>query len=392
MSDLSICMMVKDGGALFAQALESVRDFDAQVVVLVDNASKDNTAEIARSFGAQVEFHDWPDDFAKARNRSLKFANRKWTLVLDHDERFETADIPRMVEVLDAEEDYAAIRIQTLNETGGGMTAQFIPRFIRTGKGHYKGAKHHGLVLEGNIRYAPGRIYHKGYNLSPAKMKAKNERDIKLLRKQIEDEPHDTYHRRNLIRSLRSKGDMEELLKQAAELDALIQNFQIPISDLSMQLVMLDVGVAHITNGDLEWAERILSQLTKEFPANPDGWFFLGCTLHSQEKYSESAEALSSYVKTIFTLRSSMNPPNIIVETWSSTARAYKLMAEAYLESGQLDQYQNAVMAAHMQSQQDFISHFSAKLLSIIKRQEARIRELESPKSQLIISERTGKL
>jgi glycosyltransferase involved in cell wall biosynthesis len=212
--------------------------------VLIDNRTTDDSAEIARAAGAEVEFHDWPDDFGEARNRSLGMGERKWTLIIDHDERYESADIPRTIEVLETEEDYEGIRIQTLNEQPGGITAQFIPRFIKTGRGRYIGAKHHALIIAGNIRYAPGRIYHKGYNLSPAKMKAKNERDIKLLLKQIEEEPHETYHRRNLIRSLRSKGDLEELLKQAQELDALVQNFQVPITDLSQQLVMLDVGSA----------------------------------------------------------------------------------------------------------------------------------------------------
>lgn len=392
MSDLSICMMVKDGGVLFRQSLESIRDFDAQVVVLVDNATVDNTAAIAEEFGAEIHYHDWPDSFAEARNRSLEFAERKWTLVLDHDERFEPADIPRIAEVLATEEDYEGIKIQTLNETaGGGTTAQFIPRFIRTGRGRYKGAKHHALIIAGNIRYAPARLYHKGYNLSPAKMKAKNERDIRLLEKQIEEEPHDTYHRRNLIRSLRSKGDTEELLKQAAELDDLVQNFQLPITDLSMQLIFLDMGSAHITDGNLDKAEASLSQLAQEFPLNPDGWFFLGCVYHSLEKFVECAEALNKYLQAIFALRQSMNPPNLIIETWTSTARAYKLMADAYLESGQWPEYQQAVTVAYVQEAQDFMAHFSSKLLTKIMRLEAQIVDLtEKPKTELILPGKEG--
>ncbi len=385
MSDLSICMMVKDGGKLFAQALESIRGFDAQVVVLVDNATTDDTTEIARDFGAQVEFHDWPDDFGEARNRSLSFAERKWTLVLDHDERYEPADIPRMIEVLDAEEDYEGIRIQTLNELPQGTTAQFIPRFIKTGRGCYVGAKHHALTIAGNIRYAPGRIYHAGYNLSPAKMKAKNERDIRLLLMQIEKEPHQTYHRRNLIRSLRSKGDIEELLKQAVALDDLVQNFRVPITDLSQQLVMLDVGSAYIKAGELEEAEVIFSQLTAEYPANPDAWFYLGCVQHSQEKYAEAVTALEKYITAIHALRTSLNPPNTIIETWASTGRAYTLMAEACLQSSQWEKYKQAQMAAYMQMNQEFISSFSSKEVAKIRSLEAQIEGLKNPKVQLVI-------
>lgn len=386
MSDLSICMMVKDGGNLFAQALESVRGFDAQLCVLVDDSTTDDTAKIAEAHGAEIQYHTWPDDFAAARNLSMEPAARKWTLVLDHDERYEPADIPRMVEVLDAEEEYEGIRITTLSETGqGGTSAAFIPRFIRTGRGQYVGAKHHALIIAGNVRYAIGRIYHKGYNLSPIKMKAKNERDIKLLKKQIKEEPHETYHRRNLIRSFRSKGDMVELLKQAAELDDLVQNFQVPITDLSQQLVMLDVGSAHMVNGDYDLAENILSLLTREFPNNPDGWFYLGCAFHAQEKSVEAGDALAKYVATIFAFRTSQNPPSMIIETWTSTVRAYTIMAEAYINSGQWDKYKQAVMAAHMQMQQDFISAFSGREIEKIKSLEAEIEALKNPQSQLII-------
>lgn len=385
MSDLSICWMVLEGGKLFEQSLASVKPFDAQLCVLIDNRTTDDSAEIARAAGAEVSFHDWPDNFAEARNLSMKPAERKWTLVIDHDERYEVADIPRMIEVLDAEDDYEGIRIQTLNELPLGTTAQFIPRFIKTGRGWYVGAKHHALNIGGNIRYAPGRIYHVGYNLSPAKMRAKNERDIRLLTKQIEEEPHETYHRRNLIRSLRSKGDLEELLKQAQELDDLVQNFQVPITDLSQQLVMLDVGSAYIKAGELEEAEVVFSQLTTEYPANPDAWFYLGCVRHSQEKHVEAVTAMEKYITAIYALKTSQNPPNTIVETWASTSRAYAIMAEACLQSSQWEKYKQAQMAAFMQMSQDFISSFSGKEVAKIRSLEAEIEELKNPKAELII-------
>jgi tetratricopeptide (TPR) repeat protein len=376
--------MVLDGGKLFRQSLASIKGFDAQLCVLIDNRTTDDSAEIARAAGAEVEFHDWPDDFGEARNRSLRMGERKWTLVIDHDERYEPADIPRTIEVLETEEDYEGIRIQTLNELPGGTTAQFIPRFIKTGRGRYIGAKHHALIIAGNIRYAPGRIYHTGYNLSPAKMQAKNERDIKLLLKQIEEEPHETYHRRNLIRSLRSKGDLEELLKQAQELDALVQNFQVPITDLSQQLVMLDAGSAYMKAGEYEDAEVIFSQLATEYPANPDAWFYLGCVQHNQEKYTEAVTSLEKYISAIYALRTSSNPPNTIVETWASTQRAYTIMAAACLESSQWEKYKQAQMAAYMQMNQEFITSFSSKEVTKIRNLETELAELKEPSPKLI--------
>lgn len=391
MSDLSICIMVKDGGQLFADCLQSVQGFDAQICVLIDDRTEDNTAEIAESFGAEIEYHTWPDDFAEARNRSMAPANRKWRLAIDHDERFEPGDIPTMIGILETEDRYEGIRIQTLNETPSGVTAQFIPRFILTGKGYYKGAKHHALVISGDTRYAPARLYHKGYNLSPAIMKAKHERDIKLLRKQIEEEPHETYHRRNLIRSLRGKGDSEELLLQAQELDDLIQKFRVPITDLSMQLVMLDTGWAHLHNGDLVKARDIWHQLAEEFPANPDAWYFLGVALYMLEDHAKSAESLSRYIQVLLALRQSLNPPNTIIESWSMMAAAYKLMAQSYSEIGEWEKSLNYFQIAYMQAAQDFVGQYSKSILTIIRRKEAEAkRVIEKPKPMLIIPGKEG--
>lgn len=378
--------MVRDGGKEFVQSLESVRGFDAQVCVLIDKRTKDNSAEVARQFGALVAFHDWPDDFAEARNRSFKPATGKWVFAVDHDDVLEPADIPNLIDVLKAEEEYVAIRLTTLSASNKGTVAQFTPRIFRNGKVRFEGVKHHEMMIDGQARFAPGRIYHSGYDLSPVEMKAKNERDIALMTKQLEADPYNTYYRRNMIRSLRSKGDMAALLEHAAEVNYQIEMGHADISNLSMQLIMLDVGLAHTANGDYQKAEACFAQLTSAFPANPDGWFYLGNVYYMQEKYAESAEALNGYIKAIFALRTSMDPPTICVETWTSTATAYTLMADAYLESGQLDKFSQAWLASHMQTQQDTASQMFSKLLSKIKQLEAENEELRNPKAKIVLA------
>ena len=383
---LSICYMVKDGGKEFAASLESIKPFKAQICVLVDNATTDNTANIARSYGAAIAYHDWPDDFAAARNKANEPATGKWILQIDHDEIYEQADIPAMIEVLEAEEEYVAIRQTTLNATRDGAAAQFTARFFRNGKVHYKGAKHHEAIIDGQDRFAPGRIYHSGYNLSPIQMKAKNERDIALMEKQLERDPYNTYYRRNMIRSLRSKGDTVALLEHAAEVNYQVDNHLVEISNLSMQLIMLDVGSAHTTNGDYDKAENAFSQITEAFPANPDGWFFLGRIQYMQEKYTEAAEALNGYIQALVALRMSQNPPTVIVETWQSTGAAYQLMADAYLESGQLDKFAQAQLAGETQTRQDTASAVYSKLLKKIKQLEAENEELRNPAPQIVLA------
>lgn len=85
MSTISLCMIVKDEEQLLPICLNSIKDFVDEIIV-VDTGSTDKTIEIAKSFGAKIFFFPWINDFAAARNESLKHATKQWILVLDADE------------------------------------------------------------------------------------------------------------------------------------------------------------------------------------------------------------------------------------------------------------------------------------------------------------------
>ena len=82
---ISLCMIVKNEERFLAECLESVKDVVDEICI-VDTGSTDRTVEIARSYGAKIEFHEWRKDFAWARNKALEMATRRWTFVLDADE------------------------------------------------------------------------------------------------------------------------------------------------------------------------------------------------------------------------------------------------------------------------------------------------------------------
>ena len=82
---LSICMIVRDEETTLPRCLKSVQDV-ADEVIVVDTGSKDNTVSIARDFGAKVYHFEWRDDFAAARNESLKYASGDWIFQIDADE------------------------------------------------------------------------------------------------------------------------------------------------------------------------------------------------------------------------------------------------------------------------------------------------------------------
>lgn len=85
MTKLSLCMIVKDEQRNLSRCLDSVKPYVDEIIV-VDTGSQDGTPEIARQYGAIIEFFEWCDDFAAARNYSISQATGDWILILDADE------------------------------------------------------------------------------------------------------------------------------------------------------------------------------------------------------------------------------------------------------------------------------------------------------------------
>ena len=87
---VEVSMIVKDGAPVLGRCLKSVA-LVADRIVIGDTESTDESAEIARSFGAEVFSIPWEDDFSRARNRVLRERKCDWVLVLDADEMLDVS-------------------------------------------------------------------------------------------------------------------------------------------------------------------------------------------------------------------------------------------------------------------------------------------------------------
>jgi len=83
---LSLCMIVRDEEERLGECLDTVRGLVDEIVV-VDTGSTDRTVELAEKYGARIGHFAWCDDFAAARNESLKLATGDWIMWLDADDR-----------------------------------------------------------------------------------------------------------------------------------------------------------------------------------------------------------------------------------------------------------------------------------------------------------------
>lgn len=187
---LSLCMIVKDEERFLPQCLKSAEGV-ADEIIVVDTGSTDKTREIARSFGARVEHFKWCDDFAAARNESLRYATGDWILILDADEelsdqralrQFVMSQKPCPAAIYFTE--YSALQ----NDEGVRWKVRLFP--------NHRGIRYEGIIHElpsfmrkspaALIVRAPGSSMHHGYRSDVYHHKQKNDRNVRILKLQAE--------------------------------------------------------------------------------------------------------------------------------------------------------------------------------------------------------------
>ena len=81
----SVCIITKNNAKTLEKCLQSASNhFDE--IVIADTGSSDSTKEIARHYTNQIFDFTWNNDFADARNFSIKKATNDFIFSLDSDE------------------------------------------------------------------------------------------------------------------------------------------------------------------------------------------------------------------------------------------------------------------------------------------------------------------
>ncbi|MBS3999152.1 MAG: glycosyltransferase [Desulfobulbaceae bacterium] len=203
---LSVAMIVKNEEKDLPDCLESIINLSDQIVI-VDTGSTDNSKEIALNYGAEVYDFMWCDDFAMARNESLKYAVGQWILYIDADERL-SPDSQIFIRNL----------ISTAKPEVGGFITSIVSKYIEddgslaTYKGKYprlfRNLGYPDLHFFGKIHeqispsiYEKGFdiieseivIIHEGYAISKAEMNLKVGKNLNILSEHVRKEPENAF-------------------------------------------------------------------------------------------------------------------------------------------------------------------------------------------------------
>ncbi len=165
---VSVAIIAKNEARHLAAAIESVTGWVAEVVVLVDDATTDDTAAIALRHGARVENAPWRG-FPGQRNLALQLCRQPWVFFLDADERVEpdlvvalqrffVADAARLTGAWVARHNVFFGRVLV----GGGWYPDYQLRLVRRDAAHYDEARavHEVATLTGESMTLSAHLRH----------------------------------------------------------------------------------------------------------------------------------------------------------------------------------------------------------------------------------------
>jgi glycosyltransferase involved in cell wall biosynthesis len=218
---VSLCMIVKDEEWILDQCLGSVSEIVDEIII-GDTGSKDNSKVIAARYGATVFDIKWEDDFAAARNQTLERATCDWILLLDADELFRKEDLESFYALLDSEE-YDGYHFTLYNyytvENAKDYSVHYAFRMVRnTGEYYFEGRIHeqinnrNGNLDSSRFTLAEVTLLHYGYTDKVIQQKEKHNRNMPLLKKQLEDNPEDPYYLFNLGNEYMAQNDCNNAL------------------------------------------------------------------------------------------------------------------------------------------------------------------------------------
>lgn len=215
---LSVCMIVGNEEDALPGCLRSVHGI-ADELIVVDTGSKDDTISIAKDFGAKVYHFKWCDDFAAARNESLKHATGDWILQMDADEELLLSSIPHVRDCMSR-----PTVLYYLIRCDNGLRC--LPRFHwfsrlfrRHPKVRYHRPYHEGIECSienviateprWQVQYEPNIIVrHYGYEGST--MSKKFERGLPIMKSYLRENPNDDYILSKLGRAYIGLGRYDE--------------------------------------------------------------------------------------------------------------------------------------------------------------------------------------
>lgn len=206
-------------------ALQPLRDAVHCELVMADTGSSDGSRAVAEKYADILFDFPWINDFAAARNAVIDRCSGRWFLTVDSDEYLEE-DVSQLVSFLKANNkkvDTCTVVIRNYGnyELEGPYTDFMAIRMTRLSRGaRYVGAIHEKWSNTGVVISLPKTVFrHDGYvGLNNEEGRAKRERNIRLIREEMAQEPKLLMPRLQFIESGATEPDLLDQIRDAIAL------------------------------------------------------------------------------------------------------------------------------------------------------------------------------
>ncbi|MFR2495187.1 MAG: glycosyltransferase family 2 protein [Christensenellales bacterium] len=164
MTELSLCMIVKNEEERLARCLSSVQGAVDEIIIL-DTGSTDGTKDVASRFTQRVYDYAWDDDFSAARNASFAYATRPFILWLDADDVMERSEREKLMALkarLTADVDAVMMKYHAgIGRDGRPSLIYERERIVRRDAGFvFSGVVHEAMSVSGNVLHEDIVIRH----------------------------------------------------------------------------------------------------------------------------------------------------------------------------------------------------------------------------------------
>lgn len=336
---VSLCMIVKNEEKNLAACLKSADDFASEVIV-VDTGSIDRTVEIAQSLGAKVKHFTWINDFAAARNESIREASGDWIFWLDADDRISPDNLNRLKQALvSGQADVYSCQIVSQGAEARSSTDHL--RLFRNHRGlRFDYALHETIIHSAErqgvtVAWTNITIDHMGYQIGSADLQSKARRNLTIIQQQLVQESDNLHWHYHL-------GVCQTVLENyAAAAEAYERVITAPPSTLNWDFDVYQAYVsllnAYVQLNRLEAAQQLLQRALQMFPRRRHLAILAG-VFYLMRDDPESAVKILEQAKT-FPLESDR-----IGHAWSS-GRLEAELGRAYLWLGNLPEAERAYRA-----------------------------------------------
>ncbi len=297
---LTVCMIARNEEENLVRALDSVRGL-ADEVIVVDTGSTDGTRRVAESFGAAVIDHEWNDDFAEARNVALDNATGEYVLFLDADEHVSPESRGKVLSAIAKGADAYFVRIESDVRSGAGRKyVNLLHRLFKNNKAiRYEGAVHEKIDaslkrIGAAVEASEIVIVHSGYGLDPCRMRSKLERNLRILKRMLVENPEDAVSLFHLGETLSMLGNHEEAVA-AYEKSLAIQGLPREIRPVAIQ----NLASSMIKVGKHEEALRLLRRVQELDPALLSVHLLVGSALFCLKKFERAEQEILTYVSKV---------------------------------------------------------------------------------------------